>query len=370
MYADIKESDKLMITRPNNTETMILKDIMAQVKNGNRILKMSEITDESGNFGGLFLTAEQNINKKQFNVMKPLNRVIDMNPNTTTEIIVDVEPCCVTILTSQPADGLEVTVRGNRIIIEASEILEDTITYTVVNDGYETLKGKLEVHVIPHQAISMNVLKDETVSVLVLDEKGTKLIPEEITSTSVLLENIVEGAYKILTRKFGEQEYIEHSTYIVDEDDMVNGQVIVDIKTYEDKIKAEPLSTISQGQTITYLDNETSVDNTLADKTPVHFKNITINNPTDKEVYKVTLYFTNGNYNEIQLLYKKNGSYLDLVRDGYSTTLDTMKSITEALQEIPVYVMGRMGNYKARIEFRDANDDIIAESNPFYIYIS
>lgn len=55
MYADIKSNNKILINRLDDSERILLKDICDRANADNKVLTMSPLTDESGDFGGVFI---------------------------------------------------------------------------------------------------------------------------------------------------------------------------------------------------------------------------------------------------------------------------------------------------------------------------
>ena len=58
MYAEIKDNNRIMINRCNDSERILLKNIFDESQANNKVVKLTPLTDETGDFGGVFLTVE------------------------------------------------------------------------------------------------------------------------------------------------------------------------------------------------------------------------------------------------------------------------------------------------------------------------
>lgn len=55
MYAEIKSNNKILINRLDDSERILLSDIFAKAQQENSVLTMQPLTDETGEFGGVFV---------------------------------------------------------------------------------------------------------------------------------------------------------------------------------------------------------------------------------------------------------------------------------------------------------------------------
>lgn len=56
MYAEIKSNNKILINRLDDTEKILLKDILDDSKN--KDIKFEQVLSDDGEFGGIFISLE------------------------------------------------------------------------------------------------------------------------------------------------------------------------------------------------------------------------------------------------------------------------------------------------------------------------
>lgn len=56
MYAEIKSNNKILINRLDDTEKILLKDILEDSKN--KEIKFEQVISDDGEFGGIFINLE------------------------------------------------------------------------------------------------------------------------------------------------------------------------------------------------------------------------------------------------------------------------------------------------------------------------
>ena len=56
MYAEIKSNNKILINRLDDTEKILLKDILDNSKNKN--IEFEQVISDDGEFGGIFINLE------------------------------------------------------------------------------------------------------------------------------------------------------------------------------------------------------------------------------------------------------------------------------------------------------------------------
>ena len=55
MYAEIKSNNKVLVNRLDDNEKILLQNLLNEAKEEDKQLYVSGITDEMGDFGGVFL---------------------------------------------------------------------------------------------------------------------------------------------------------------------------------------------------------------------------------------------------------------------------------------------------------------------------
>ena len=58
MNAEIKSNNKILINRLNDNERLLLQNIYNESQKANKIVKLNPLTDETGDFGGVFVEIE------------------------------------------------------------------------------------------------------------------------------------------------------------------------------------------------------------------------------------------------------------------------------------------------------------------------
>lgn len=58
MNAEIKSNNKILINRLNDNERLLLQNIYNESQKADKIVKLNPLTDETGDFGGVFVEIE------------------------------------------------------------------------------------------------------------------------------------------------------------------------------------------------------------------------------------------------------------------------------------------------------------------------
>ena len=58
MYAEIKSNNKILINRLDENEVILLEEIFNKANEITSIIKMEKLTDETGDFGGVFIEVD------------------------------------------------------------------------------------------------------------------------------------------------------------------------------------------------------------------------------------------------------------------------------------------------------------------------
>ena len=58
MNAEIKSNNKILINRLNDNERLLLQNIYNESQRVDKIVKLNQLTDETGDFGGVFVEIE------------------------------------------------------------------------------------------------------------------------------------------------------------------------------------------------------------------------------------------------------------------------------------------------------------------------
>ena len=76
MYAEIKSNNKILINRLDDTEKILLKDILEDSKN--KEIKFEQVISDDGEFGGIFI----NLEDKEESTTEPTDEEPTTEPTT------------------------------------------------------------------------------------------------------------------------------------------------------------------------------------------------------------------------------------------------------------------------------------------------
>lgn len=79
MYAEIKSNNKILINRLDDTEKILLKDILDDSKN--KDIKFEQVLSDDGEFGGIFISLED----KEESTTEPTTPTIEPTIEPTDE---------------------------------------------------------------------------------------------------------------------------------------------------------------------------------------------------------------------------------------------------------------------------------------------
>ena len=87
MYAKIKSNNKILINRLDDTEKILLKDILEDSKN--KEIKFEQVISDDGEFGGIFINLEDK--EEEVITEEPTTEPTTIEPTTepTTEPVED-----------------------------------------------------------------------------------------------------------------------------------------------------------------------------------------------------------------------------------------------------------------------------------------
>lgn len=79
MYAEIKSNNKILVNRLDDSERILLKDICDRANESDKEVKVNAITDECGDFGGIFIEVQD---KEQESNQEENEPVIEQEPES------------------------------------------------------------------------------------------------------------------------------------------------------------------------------------------------------------------------------------------------------------------------------------------------
>ena len=176
MYSEIKSNNKILINRLDENESLLLENILNMSNQPNGVIKMERLTDESGDFGGVFIEVTLE-DLKTIDVLYDIVEELDVYKNESTTYTFPVAED-VTVTTTNSSSDVTVTVDRNSITVVATEDVNDVIHYTLSKEGYTSIDGEIKLSVITAPRIPLTVnTNPENASVIVLNQYGTKFYP-------------------------------------------------------------------------------------------------------------------------------------------------------------------------------------------------
>jgi len=192
MYSEIKSNNKILINRVNENESILLENIYNKASLPNSKIVIEKLTDETGDFGGVFIEViEEDL--KTIDVLDDIVEELDVYMNEPLTYTFPVAKD-VTVTTTNSSDKVTVTTLENTITVTATESVNDVIHYTISKEGYKSVTGEIKVYVITADRIPVTVnTNPENANVIVLNQYGTRYYPNKEGNFMLGL-----GIYKII----------------------------------------------------------------------------------------------------------------------------------------------------------------------------
>ena len=218
MYSEIKTNNKILINRVNENEAILLEDIFNKANLPNGKIKMEKLTDESGNFGGVFIEVTEE-DLKPIYVLDDIVEELDVYLNEPLTYTFPVAKD-VTVTTTNSSDKVNIVTSENTITVTATDTVNDVIEYTISKEGYIPITGEIKVYTVTADRIPVTVnTNPEGANVIILNQYGTRYYPND--NEDYMLG---KGIYKIVAYldTISKTEVLE----ITDEDLAGEGKVI------------------------------------------------------------------------------------------------------------------------------------------------
>lgn len=207
MYSEIKSSDKILINRLDENEKILLKDMYKMSTLTSTILKLDELTDESGEFGGVMLNFYSSSNKDiELETEIPNALALHVGDSYSLEIESNVENLIIyNTCTDKTVLDLN-TDQSNTISFSTLKITSDPVIlyYSIVKEGYNTINGLIEITVSAKnvQPIKINISNDlgaviSNYSLTIADNNNTQYISSKLDDNSSYAE-LPKGTYRIV----------------------------------------------------------------------------------------------------------------------------------------------------------------------------
>ena len=213
MYAEIKDSERILINRLADSERILLKQIADNSKTAD--ITFSELNGETGDFDGVMVNVKP-VGPKKIEVKEPILTEITVLVGEAKEYVLPVEEG-VTILTSYNNENLKVTASDNELLFFTNGVFEDTVKYEITKEGYESLPGEINVISKERDEVTLVINTDpaDPDAILVFDEHDTKLIP--VNPDVINTYSLPVGTYRIMVSKINYKQ-VEDLVTITSED--------------------------------------------------------------------------------------------------------------------------------------------------------
>lgn len=184
MYAEIKDSERILINRLADSERILLKQIADNSKTAD--ITFSELNGETGDFDGIMINVKP-IAPKKIEVTEPILTEITVFVGEAKEYVLPVEEG-VTVLTSYSNENLKVAANNNELLFFTDGVFEDTVKYEITKEGYESISGEIKVISKERDEVRLTILTnpESPDAIVVLNEHDTKLLPIEDTNVYLL----------------------------------------------------------------------------------------------------------------------------------------------------------------------------------------
>ena len=213
MYAEIKDSERILINRLADSERILLKQIADNSKTAD--ITFSELNGETGDFDGVMVNVKP-VGPKKIEVKEPILTEITVLVGEAKEYVLPVEEG-VTILTSYNNENLKVAASDNELLFFTDGVFEDTVKYEITKEGYESLPGEINVISKERDEVTLVINTDpaDPDAILVFDEHDTKLIP--VNPDVINTYSLPVGTYRIMVSKINYKQ-VEDLVTITSED--------------------------------------------------------------------------------------------------------------------------------------------------------
>lgn len=218
MYAEIKTNNKILVNRLNPDEGILLKNISDLANEANSKITISPLTDDTGDFGGIFINVEKT-SGLAIKLENTLPDTVAIPTGSTLDIIFDtnVPNDDVKILTNISNPDIKLSTSANVLSINAANVTSGkaaTLNYSIIADGFTSLEGVLYITTIAKDTVQtyINCYEVEANSTqrteiddftaVLKDDKDTEILASTKDSTFYKY-NLPVGLYSVEITKTG-----------------------------------------------------------------------------------------------------------------------------------------------------------------------
>lgn len=223
MYAEIKDDKRLLINRLDNNEAVLLQGLTSNLDK--KEIQVEKLTGETGEFDGIMLAFKE-VNPKEIVPTEDIVTSLEVIKNEETSYVFPVDEDVTILLKLSDYDNIIVTSNNNVITIHSSEVGNNTISYEIKKDGYNSLSGTIDLVTKERtEAIVTINVTPEPDAIKVMDANDTIINPIESTN----IYNLAEGTYTLKVSKIDYKQIISDFTVTQEDIDNINKEINIEL---------------------------------------------------------------------------------------------------------------------------------------------
>ena len=239
MYAEIKSTDKILINRLDENEQILLEEMYKKGILPSSKLELEQLTDESGDFGGVllnFISSEDNKDVIiETEIPKSLSLTVGDNYDLTIDTNLDKSSQVICAGTDN-YNNMSVVNSNYGIGFTANNVSDKTKFYfSITADGYNVLSKSIDVKISPKTTqrvqlypydINGNYIEGfEGISYTIEDESGTEYITSYSEAYNCFYVDLPVGVYYMSFELDG-YEPVYYDNYEITQDMMISPSTI------------------------------------------------------------------------------------------------------------------------------------------------
>lgn len=223
MYAEIKDDKRLLINRLDNNEVVLLQGLTSNLDK--KEIQVEKLTGETGEFDGIMLAFKE-VNPKEIVPTEDIVTSLEVIKNEETSYVFPVNEDVTILLKLSDYDNIVVTSKNNIITIKSSEVGNNTISYEIKKDGYNSLSGTIDLVTKERtEAIVTINVTPEPDAIKVMDANDTIINPIESTN----IYSLAEGTYTLKVSKIDYKQIISDFTITQEDIDNINKEINIEL---------------------------------------------------------------------------------------------------------------------------------------------
>lgn len=223
MYAEIKDNERVLINRLDNNEAVILQGLVSDLDK--KEIQVEKLTGETGEFDGIMLAFKE-VNPKEIVPTEDIVTSLEVIKNEGTSYVFPVDEDVTILLKLNNYDNIIVTSNNNVITIQSSEVGNNTISYEIKKDGYNSLSGTIDLVTKERtEAIVTINVTPEPDAIKVMDANDTIINPIESTN----IYSLAEGTYTLKVSKIDYKQIISDFTVTQEDIDNINKEINIEL---------------------------------------------------------------------------------------------------------------------------------------------